>query len=132
MTWTTQLIPTADDTDYLGHVTAYVHLRLLEQARAEWLAKVQDDPTPGFVLAHQELNYRREILLSDSPVTVRITPVRVGRSSVVVQESIVSAADTLHTQSTAVLVRWDRNERRPIPFPPDERESLTRLVGGQT
>lgn len=131
MTWSTSITLTQDDTDYLGHVTAYVHLRLLEQARAGWLAEVQDDPTPGFVLAHQELDYRREILLSDAPVTVTITPVRVGRSSVVVQESIASAADTLHTESQAVLVRWDRDTRRPIPFPPGERERLIHLVGEQ-
>jgi acyl-CoA thioester hydrolase len=122
--WSTLLDVSVDDTDYLGHITAFVHLKLFEQARARWLAAVMEDPSPAFVLAHQELDYRREILVSDGPVTVTIEPVQLARSSVRIFEQLLAVDGTLRTESTAVLVRWDRERRRSTPFSALERQRI--------
>lgn len=107
--------------DYLGHVTAAAHLILLEEAHAAWLSSVMDDDMPSFVLAHLEMDYRREILLADGPVAVTIRPVRIGRSSLTIEEQMLGSDGTVRTEARVVLVRWDRDGRRAIAFPDVER-----------
>ncbi len=121
MTFTVDL-PLADEyVDYLGHVTAAAHLTLFEVAHTRWLASVMDDDAPSFVLAHVELDYRRELLQDDGPARVEVRPVRIGRTSVVVAERMCGRDGTLRTESRAVLVRWDRVARRSRVFPDAER-----------
>lgn len=122
--WSSVLELREDHTDYLGHVTAAVHLHLFEAARTAWLAEVMDDPAPSFVLARQELDYRRELRLPDGPVTVAIEVLRLTRSTVTVHEVMTSRAGLLHTESHAVLVRWDRDRRRSTPFLEHERRRI--------
>lgn len=124
MPWSTRLDISLDDIDYLGHVTAFVHLKLFEQARAGWLTVVMDDPSPAFVLAHQELDYRRELLVSEGPVTVAIEPLQLTRSTVRIHEQLRSSDGTVRTESQAVLVRWNREKRRSMPFPALERQRI--------
>ena len=82
------------------------------------------EPEPSFVVVRQELDYRNEILLKDGPVTVYIEPLRVSRSGIAIREFMKSAKGTLHTESQAVLVRWDREARRSMPFTDSERERI--------
>lgn len=126
----TQLDIGPEVTDYLGHVTAYAHLLLLEQARWSWLADAWGVPEPTFVVARQELDYRREIVVADSPVTVVAAVERISRSSFVVREEIVSGApEIVHTTSRAVLVRWDTALRCPATLTAAERTALGRFHG---
>jgi acyl-CoA thioesterase FadM len=118
------------DTDYLGHVTATVHLELFEEARAAWMAEITDDPTPAFVVARQEIDYRRELLVDQGPVTVAVKPLEVSTSSATVRETLKSATGLLHTESRAVLVRWDRERRRSMPFHSFERERIRIQLAG--
>lgn len=121
--WHTQLELRNEYRDYLGHVTAAVHLKLFEQARDRWLAEIADDPMPSFVVARQELDYRRELLVEQGPVTVSVAPVRLTKSSVTISEKL-STEDAVHTESRAILVRWDRDRRRSMPFSPPERRHI--------
>lgn len=121
--WEIELPLRADYIDYLGHVTAAAHLTLFELAHGHWLAELMADPTPPFVLARLELDYRRELLEKDGPVTVSVVPERLTRSTVVVREELRSTQH-MHTEATAVLVRWDREARRSMPFPPSERAGI--------
>lgn len=121
--WTIDLDLSEDWVDYLGHVTATAHLAIFEDARTRWLMTIMDSDQPSFVLVRQELDYRRELLLSAGPVTVTVTPLELGRSSVTIAEAIRSTAGE-HTESRAVLVRWDRGRRCATPFLPFERERL--------
>ena len=121
--WTTEIDLRDEWVDYLGHITATAHLALFEEARARWLATVMNDDEPPFVLARQELDYRRELLRTADTVTVSIRPVTLGRTSVTVAERLTSAAG-LHTESRAVLVRWDGDARGATVFPPLERSRI--------
>lgn len=124
-TWTIELPLRADYVDYLGHVTAAAHLALCEEARTRWLMRVLEEGQPAFVLARQELDYRRELLLTDGPVIVSVTPVALTRSTVTVDETVSSRSGVLHTASKAILVRWDRQERHSMPFLPCERTRIS-------
>lgn len=127
-TWTVALPLREEYVDYLGHVTAAAHLALCEEARTHWLMEMLLEEQPAFVLVRQELDYRHELLQSDGPVTVSVEPVALTRSTVTVQEAIVSLSGTTHTESRAVLVRWDREERRAMAFLPAERDRISRRV----
>jgi len=125
--WTVDLDLRDERVDYLGHITAAAHLAIFEEARARWLMAIMDDDQPSFVLAHQELDYRRELLLSARPITVSVAPVSLGATSLTIVEEIRSATG-VHTESRAVLVRWDRAGRRPMAFPSVERERIERRM----
>ncbi|MFI7006555.1 acyl-CoA thioesterase [Streptomyces sp. NPDC050145] len=122
--WTTELELREEYVDYLGHVTAAAHLTLFELAHGHWLAELMADPAPAFVLVRLELDYRRELLLADGPVIASLAPVRLTRSTVVIQEELRTAARGVHTEATATLVRWDRVRRRSMPFPASERAGI--------
>jgi len=122
--WEIQLELREEYVDYLGHVTAAAHLTLFELAHGHWLAELMADPAPPFALVRLELDYRRELLLGDGPVSVTVTPVRLTRSTVTVREELRSGRRGVHTESTAVLVRWDRERRRSMPFPAPERAGI--------
>jgi acyl-CoA thioesterase FadM len=118
--WTIVLDLEEESVDYLGHVTAAAHLAMFEESRARWLMTIMDADEPSFVLVRQELDYRRELLLSAGRVSVSVTAVGLGRSSLEIVEAIRSLAG-VHTESRAVLVRWDRARRCSMHFPPVER-----------
>jgi acyl-CoA thioesterase FadM len=124
MPWFSRLELCENDVDYLGHITAAAHLKLFEEARTDWLAEVTNEPLPSFVVVRQELDYRRELRLADGPVTITTEPLRLSRSTVAVHERMTSGQDALHTESHAVLVRWDRGRRRSMPFSARERQRI--------
>ena len=97
---------------------------MFEQARVAWLADIMDDRFPSFVVARQELDYRRELLVSDGPARVIVQPVQVTTSTVRVHEQLLSADGSLRTESQAVLVRWNRERRCSMPFPAVERQRI--------
>lgn len=121
--WGIELALRPEYVDYLGHVTAAAHLTLFELAHGHWLSELMTDPTPPFVLVRLELDYRRELLLQDGPVTISVVPERLTRSTVMVREELRSVQH-LHTEASAVLVRWDREARRSMPFAPSERAGI--------
>ncbi|MFI1434336.1 acyl-CoA thioesterase [Streptomyces lydicus] len=122
--WKIELGLREEYVDYLGHVTATAHLTLFELAHGHWLAELMAEPAPPFALVRLELDYRRELLLADGPVTVSVEPVRLTRSTVTVREELRSAPHGVHTEATATLVRWDRERRRSMPFPSSERAGI--------
>jgi acyl-CoA thioesterase FadM len=122
--WSTQLELDDGDTDYLGHITAAAHLALFERARTAWLAQVTGEVLPAFVVVRQALDYHRELLLAAGPVTIALRPLALTRSTVTVHETMTPAQGTTTTESRAVLVRWDREQRRSMPFSALERERI--------
>jgi acyl-CoA thioesterase FadM len=125
--WTADLDLKEEWVDYLGHVTAAAHLAIFEEARTRWLMTIMDDDQPSFVLVRQELDYRRELLFSTGRVSASVTAVRLGRSSLTIVEAIRSSVG-IHTESRAVLVRWDRTRRCSMHFPPIERGRIEHLI----
>ncbi len=93
------------DTDALGHVNHVVFLTYLEDVRLE-------------------IDLRAEVRHQDRRVRVRIEAERVGTTSLVTRETILSASNDVIAEARVVTLRWDASDRKPIPFNPDERARL--------
>jgi acyl-CoA thioester hydrolase len=111
------------DTDALGHVNHAVFLTYLEEGRdALYAHAIGADPI--YVVVHLELDLRAEVRYEDRQVTVRIEVERLGTSSLITRETIVTAAGVVAAEASVVTVRWDARLRRAIPFTEAERARL--------
>lgn len=121
------------DLDAFGHVNHVVFLTYLEEARDEWLGHTLGDPALvwGFVIARVEVDYRRELTQEDDVVIARCALERIGNSSVVTRESIVTSNDELVAEATAVLVARDPESGRSRPLSETERAAFTSLPHGR-
>ena len=110
------------DTDALGHVNHAVFLTYLEEGRDGFYLKIMGDP--AYVVVRLEIDLRAEVFHHDRRLTVRIAVERVGSTSLITRETIVNAAGELVAAARVVTLRWDTEQRRPIPFDPDHRAQI--------
>ena len=118
------------DLDAFGHVNHVVFLTYLEEVRDEWLGHSLGDPALvwGFVIARVEIDYRRELTLDDDVIVARCALERVGTSSVVTVEAIVTESGELVTEAKAVLVARDAESGRSRPLTDGERAAFSQDV----
>jgi acyl-CoA thioester hydrolase len=118
------------DMDAIGHVNNAVYLNYLEETRDEWvdLALTGSGSSGDFVIARVAIDFRRELRQSDDSVVVSCKLVRVGRSSIVTQETIRTIGGELAAEAEAVLVARDATTGRSRPLTEDERARLEPLV----
>jgi acyl-CoA thioester hydrolase len=118
------------DMDMLGHLNQSVYHELLEEGRAAVMHELgrragSDQGHGAFVLAHVDLDYRREVRRDDEEVEIVVRVAAVGRSSIRLEHDIwVPARDALAASGTTVLVAWDPATRAKRPLTDRERESL--------
>jgi acyl-CoA thioester hydrolase len=115
------------DLDAFGHVNHVVFLTYLEEVRDEWLGRTLDDPAGvwAFVIARVEIDYRRELTLADDAVVARCDLERVGTSSCVTREAVLTRSGELAAEARAVLVARDEATGRSRPLTGEERAALT-------
>ncbi len=118
------------DLDAFGHVNHVVFLTYLEESRDEWLGGRLGDPDRvwEWVVAHVEVDYRREVSLADDVVIATCRLARIGRSSVSTHEEVRTAAGMLAAEASAVLVARDRESGRSRPLTPAERAAFERAA----
>ena len=109
------------DIDALGHVNNAVYLTYLEELLNAFLA-----PALGveWVTARTELDFRREVRLSDEEVVARAEVERVGTSSVTLGVSIALPDGSVALEGRVVAVAWDAAARRSRPL----TEAQTRML----
>jgi len=112
------------DSDGFGHVNNAVFLTYLEEGRDAFYAQTFDTE-PYYVLARLEVDFRAEVRHQDRQVTVRIQAERMGTTSLITRETILTAAGTVAAEARVVTVRWDPGQHRPVPFSERERTWLT-------
>ncbi len=110
------------DTDALGHVNHGVFLTYLEEGRDAFYLQILGDP--AYVVVRIEIDLRAEVFHHDRRLTVRIAVERVGTTSLITRESILNPANELVAEARVVTLRWDADERQPIPFSADHRTQL--------
>ena len=110
------------DTDALGHVNHGVFLTYLEEGRDAFYLQILGDP--AYVVVRIEIDLRAEVFHHDRRLTVRIAVERVGTTSLITRESILNPANELVAEARVVTLRWDADERQPIPFGADHRTQL--------
>jgi acyl-CoA thioester hydrolase len=115
------------DLDVYGHVNNAVYLTYLEEARDEWLGGSLGDPDEAWnwVLVHVEIDYRRELSLSDDLVIATCRLDRVGNSSVSTREEVRTLDGLLSAEAKAVLVTRDRASGRSRPLTAHERAAFS-------
>jgi acyl-CoA thioester hydrolase len=113
------------DLDALGHVNQAVFHELLEEVRAAFFRTTLPDlPFTGYVLAHVELDYRREVRIEDRYLIGECGVASLGRSRVELENRLVLADGNVAVEGRAVLVAWDEETRRSRELTENERKAL--------
>jgi acyl-CoA thioester hydrolase len=119
------------DCDPMGHVNNAVYLTYLEQARfAHWREiwgqhfERPPDETPGVILAHAEIDYRRPAKYGDR-LEVRIGLDAIGRTSFTYLYEVVDAEDRIVATARSVQVMYDYVAERPVPMSDALKARLT-------
>lgn len=123
------------DCDPMGHVNNAVYLTYLEQARfAHWreiwgmnFERIPEG-TPGVILAHAEIDYRRPAKYGDR-LEVRISLESIGRSSFAYRYEIVDAAERIVATARSVQVMYDYAEGKPVQMADELKEKLAAPTG---
>lgn len=116
-----------NDFDVLGHLNQAVYHELLEQGRIALLTSLAAD-SDEYVLAHVELDYRREVPIQLREVLVETAVERVGRSSVRLAQRLLRPDGELAAEGVSVLVGWDRAARGSRPLRDDETRAYTAAI----
>jgi acyl-CoA thioesterase FadM len=111
------------DIDRLGHLNHGAYGELFFEARSALLDPVRSD-TSRYVLARIEIDFLREVRLSDGhvDVTAAVAGIR-GKSFDLIQEMLLPDG-TVAARSRVVLVAWDVRGRRSRALTPTERTAL--------
>jgi len=114
------------DLDAYGHVNHIVFLTYLEESRDEWLGGALGDPELiwNYVVARVEIDYRRELKLSDDVIVATCALEHIGTSSVRTHECVLTRGGDLAAEARAVLVARDQETGRSRPLTPEERAAF--------
>jgi acyl-CoA thioester hydrolase len=118
------------DMDMLGHLNQSVYHELLEEGRGALMMELArrtsgDHSHGGFVLAHVDLDYHREVRKDHGEVDIVVRVARVGRSSIEMDHEIRLPDGQLAASGKTVLVAWDRQARGKRELTEAERAALT-------
>jgi len=117
------------DTDAMGHVNHAVFLTYLEEARDAFYMQALGSNW-YYVVARLEIDLRAEVRHADREVTVRIQAERLGTTSLTTRETILAPSGDVAAEARVVAVRWDPDQRRPVPFSETERARLAASLAG--
>jgi len=112
------------DIDALGHLNQARYHGFLGEARHRLLTRdfPDDHGAEGtFVLARAELDYHNEVRLADGYVDVRARIIKVGTKSITIENEIIRPDGIIAARGVAIMVAWDRNQRRSRPVSDVER-----------
>jgi acyl-CoA thioester hydrolase len=118
------------DLDVYGHVNNAIYLTYLEEVRDEWLGGTLGDPDQvwNWVLVHVEIDYRRELALTDHVAVATCRLDRIGASSVTTREEVRTVDGELAAEAKAVLVARDRESGRSRSLTATERAAFERVT----
>jgi acyl-CoA thioester hydrolase len=112
------------DLDAFGHVYHAEYLTLLDEARAAFLDRLGiADPTE-YLVAHLEIDYVDSLVLADGCVRGEFEPIRVGATSLTLQERLVARDGRVVSRGRAVIVLRDPSSGRKRALADDERARL--------
>ena len=109
------------DVDALGHVNHAVFLTYLEEGRDAFYVQVLGRD-PHYVVARVEIDLRAEVRYADRQLRVRTEVERVGTTSLMTRETILTPAGV--TAAEARVVLWDASAGKAAPFTADEHARL--------
>ncbi|MFF8955938.1 acyl-CoA thioesterase [Streptomyces sp. NPDC014894] len=130
------------DMDAFGHVNNVVFLRYLEEARIDFMFRLQPgDGSPSFsggsVVARHEIDYVRPLVHRHEPVTVESWVTRIGAASLTIAYEIKDEAGDaedgegsaqVYVRASTVVVPYDLEAGRPRRISAEERAHLQRYL----
>lgn len=114
-----------NDIDQQGHVNNVVFFDYLQDARVALLHKVWRSTMGELqqVIVHQEMSYRKPLLLRIEPVIVEVWVSKVGNSSYTLAYKVLDENAALSAEATTTLACIEPSTGRPTRIP-DELRSL--------
>lgn len=109
--WSTQVEIPESSIDELGHVTAAHYAELFEESGLRFTRHMWNIENPSYVTAQAHIHYRRELLLSYSPITVYVSPSDFSQSTFDLTMVIVGPGHEPCAVAQNHYVAWDRNGR---------------------
>jgi acyl-CoA thioester hydrolase len=127
------------DTDAMGHVNNAVYLTYVEAARVAWWCAATGEPiirTPGqaesLILAEADIAFRAPVFHGDE-ITVESRATSIGRSSLRLEHRLTAARESegarLVATCRSVIVRYDYEQERPVPFADEIVQRIERFEG---
>ena len=119
------------DDDTYGHVNNVVHYSLFDTAVNGWLIEasgvdIRRLPAVGLVV-ETSCRYFAELRFPET-VTAGLALEKLGTSSVVYRLALFGADESPAAAGRFVHVYVSRDERRPVPVPPEIRRALASLA----
>lgn len=114
-----------NDIDQQGHVNNVVFFDYLQDARVALLHKVWRSTMGEMqqVIVHQEMSYRKPLLLRIEPVIVEVWVSKIGNSSYTLAYNVLDENASLAAEASTTLACVDPSNGRPTRIP-DELRSL--------
>lgn len=115
-----KVIVKQEDIDELNHVNNKVYVDYLEKARGDWYDYAgfsfdkMRERNLGTVVLKLNITFLQEATLEEV-LTVKTTPMRLGRTSFDLQQEIYNEHGEKITEATVVSVMFDRQKRKSIP-----------------
>ncbi len=114
----------------LGHLNQSVYHELLEEGRAALMIEVGRrvggaNSPGGFVLAHVDLDYHREVRKDHGEVEIVVRLAHVGTSSLRLEHEVRLPDGAVAASGETVLVAWDPRNRGKRTLTEAERAALS-------
>jgi len=108
----------------MGHVNNVVFPEYIQEGRILMFREMFGGRPSGasFVLARQEIDFRRPITLKPEPIIVESWITNIGRSSFSLGHRILDVDDVVAADATAVMVCFDTQEQAAIALPQNLRD----------
>jgi acyl-CoA thioester hydrolase len=117
------------DVDAYGHVHHIALVAIAEHARSRWIDGVMESAsTWPYAVVRIAFDYRAQIRFEDRTIRCLFETIRVGRSSVQLNERLLAPDGRLVAEGQSVIVAWDGKNAATRPLTSDEVERLTRPV----
>jgi acyl-CoA thioester hydrolase len=121
------------DVDVYGHVNNVKYFEYVQEARVSFMHELAEMPFGGslpWVIARQDVEYKRPMLFRSEPYDIHSTVTRIGTSSYDLTADIKDG-ETLLARARTVVVAFDQENQRSRPMSPGERAALEALYDGR-
>ena len=125
------------ECDGQGHLSNVVYPAYLELSRLQYFAAARDpEPFPSFAYQHVTAELQLRYVAAcfyDEPLRVASKLVSLGRSSAVMEQTIVGDDDSIRALARIAIVRAGTNDRATMPWSDAQRRALhafDRTLGG--
>jgi acyl-CoA thioester hydrolase len=118
------------DLDLMGHVNNVVFAEYAQEARVLMFRELFHGQASGvaWVLARQEIDFRRPVMLRPEPLLVESRITEIGRSSFRFTSCMIDETGAVAADAAGVMVCFDKETQQGIPIPDSVREVLQRAI----